>query len=1457
MSGSVYNVGSSNTLFTTGSGSDTIYNSYASVTIDAGDGNDIVENLNAGSLVSILGGDGDDSIANYRDQNTLIGGAGNDTIYNYVGRYTTIDGGDDSDVIINDSSHNVSISGGDGNDSIQTDSSSNVIINAGSGDDSIQNRHYGSNVNIYGESGNDTIYSWYTDDSTIDGGIGDDYLEIYETENVLVLGGDGNDVIQSGSDINATLDAGAGNDSIYNSGSNAIVTGGSGNDSIINDGKSVEIYGDSGDDWIENFGEDVTIAGGSGIDTLIGQDSIAETFIHESDINIIYGFGSGDSVSISSGSITSSIVSGSDLLFTTSDGSIVLKNTSIDEVLIDGNLLTFGSNPIDTTPASLLTATSLNDSIYVDGSFATILSGSDSSIVYLDSNVIIDAGSGNDLVENLSGSHVTMNGGTGIDTLIGQDSIAETFIHESDINIIYGFGSGDSVSISSGSITSSIVSGSDLLFTTSNGSIVLKNTSINEVLIDGDLVTFGSIAPTSLVTATSLNDSIYVDGNIATILSGSDSSMLYLDSNVIIDAGSGNDFIENLGSSSVTMIGGAGDDTLAGFDGGIDVFQYLAGDGNDLIQNFGSEDVLSISSENLVMSVASGSDLILSVGNESITVEGIGSQSINIIGSFGSFGGSDGSDGSDINPSIGSDGVISIPSDEYSLTTAGSNDSIFNSYSSVTIDSGSGDDSIFTSGKYSSIITGDGNDTVLSYGAFSTISTGDGDDLVRNIANSTMNELGDHVTIETGGGNDSIYNYYGHYISMDAGSGNDSIYNASNGYGATLIGGDGDDTIYNAATGVLIEGGSGDDSIINDGGGTIDAGLGDDTIIGNNSRSEVFIYSTGDGNDVIQNFGSEDTFSLASGSINSSLLSGSTLILGIGDSSITLEGTGAQTFGQGSTGSSGSNFGLGLIFDDEVVSGSVSSTVTLGSSEAVVSVNSDSASLVATSNDDLTLGFFSGAVSNWNATLAAGNDELVIADVTRGNFNSGSGTDFFYVSSLLAGNITLTGGADGNIFYAQAESVSSSHSQNRITMTDIDFDGGDVIFVDAGIENLTSDFFGNGIFYNYANAEDASTDGVFAQNILDASNLVKDLGMTFSMVRMADATVLGDSIDEDDLVNVVWANSKSTTINFENQTDSTLIFTNTNGRRGDSVNLVGEFDDTLIVGAYDTVNAGDGNDVISVDSGTNGKKAVINSGDGNDTIYAGTHTHIVFDTNAEGNDLVLNWNSGDVVDLESIPSNVSIDGSGNLVLHSDNGTLTLTMETGSFDSSTNVSININGSDGILRVAGSDHEVTYSHEVTMYDGGSNGTLLIDTNRSVEVDLNTDAFQNIIDIDAGSATGYMNLSGNSGSNVIRGGKHASTLWGGGGDDSLVGGDGSDVFRFDLEDGNVTISGAGSNDIVDMSSFTVDDVAGWEFTSAGVVIATTSDQSLTVDGKDMTIFSLNGGIYTADFENQSWNS
>ena len=150
------------------------------------------------------------------------------------------------------------------------------------------------------------------------------------------------------------------------------------------------------------------------------------------------------------------------------------------------------------------------------------------------------------------------------------------------------------------------------------------------------------------------------------------------------------------------------------------------------------------------------------------------------------------------------------------------------------------------------------------------------------------------------------------------------------------------------------------------------------------------------------------------------------------------------------------------------------------------------------------------------------------------------------------------------------------------------------------------------------------------------------------MLRMADGSVTLDdenAVDESNIVNVIWANSNSGTINFyESQDDEVLIFTNTNAR-GDIVSLGGDFNDTIHAGKNDTIDSGGGDDQIYLE---------------------GNKVHVIFG-NSEGDDTVYGWNSTDYLELDSIPD-LSIVG-GDLYLENENGTLLID---GSFTNSTNI-----------------------------------------------------------------------------------------------------------------------------------------------------------------------------------------
>ena len=131
---SIYNRGDSVTI-DSGAGNDTISNDESSnSSINAGDGNDYI--YNSGNNVTIDSGAGYDSIYNDSGDSALInGGAVNDTIRNNGGDRATINAGADNDLIaLNDSAEfNVILyTEGDGNDTIRGFNSDDTLKISGS-----------------------------------------------------------------------------------------------------------------------------------------------------------------------------------------------------------------------------------------------------------------------------------------------------------------------------------------------------------------------------------------------------------------------------------------------------------------------------------------------------------------------------------------------------------------------------------------------------------------------------------------------------------------------------------------------------------------------------------------------------------------------------------------------------------------------------------------------------------------------------------------------------------------------------------------------------------------------------------------------------------------------------------------------------------------------------------------------------------------------------------------------------------------------------------------------------------------------------------------------------------------------------------------------------------------------------------------------------------------------------
>ena len=138
------------------------------------------------------------------------------------------------------------------------------------------------------------------------------------------------------------------------------------------------------------------------------------------------------------------------------------------------------------------------------------------------------------------------------------------------------------------------------------------------------------------------------------------------------------------------------------------------------------------------------------------------------------------------------------------------------------------------------------------------------------------------------------------YTLVSGSSAAESILNNPTANRATIIAGDGDDTIDNRGDYSYINAGAGNDSINSSRNSnygwyvTINGGLGNDTITGSN-YADTFIYSDGDGNDVITNYNSNDRIQILSDAVDSTQRSGNDVIINVGAGSITLKGASGKT----------------------------------------------------------------------------------------------------------------------------------------------------------------------------------------------------------------------------------------------------------------------------------------------------------------------------------------------------------------------------------------------------------------------------------------------------------------------------------------------------------------------------------------------------------------------------------
>ena len=1045
---SIYNSGQYSKIYA-GDGADTVSlsNGISYVTVDGGAGDDKIigrvwdSSINGGAgadLISLGSGDFDDT--------TIVGGTGNDTIYadGYDGYNTFVyAAGDGFDTVYYANSYDtLKITSGS---YTTTRSGSDLIVSVGSGNsytgavtfkntssvkiiptedgvtinntisstsvngtgynDSIRNS--GSRVTITAGDGSDTINnapSDYNEQVTINGGAGNDYIYNGYVNSVSVYGGDGDDYIRNESAWYSTVEAGAGNDTVISSyrAYHDYITGGAGNDRIsLTSGVG------------EGYNGYNTVAGGLGDDVIYGNTLGTQGNVYKyatGDGNdTIYGFTSKDTLSIS-GSYTT-MQSGSDIVYSVGSGSVrlvsytptptILKN-SANSTVFSG---TSGNDTMSNTGTTVtINAGTGNDSIYSNNgtysrAYVTINAGDgDDTIVGRFGDSSISGGAGADRI-SMSGDvdRATINGGAGndiiyLDGYLGNDGGNVIQYTTGDGNdTVYGFKNSDSIKIS-GSYNASQV-GSDYIYYIGTGSVRLVNYTAPEPT--GTYITNSTSSQTLLGTAG--NDTIKniysysTGGDTVSIEAGDGRDTIYNDYGwyLTINAGAGNDTITDsrgnrtsinagagddivsLSSSSgiVTVRGGTGNDTIYGDSvrsNGV-VYAYDSGDGNDVIYNFRSNDTVTgatytsvVSGKNVILNMSGGGSVTL-VGASTIPVE-----------------------------------TFTEEADSYTNTTSGTllsalggNDTIINSAARVTINAGDGDDRISNTGASLNASMGTGDDSIYSSGDYSYIDLGDGADSIYAYDN-------DYVTVNAGAGNDVINgSFYSSKISGGAGADKISIISGAN----TIDGGDGADTI--SAYGGSISGGAGDDRISLNGsysGRIVNGGTGDDVIYGATGASygTRYEYAYGDGNDIIYNYSSNDTVSIAGTSQYSTMVSG-------GNKIISVIGSGAMTL------SGASKTSL-------VVKGG---TYVPNSLEGAYITNSTSnVTLNGTKNNDTIENIYDGGGDTVSIDAGAGDDIIYNDYGYYITINAGDGNDT--ITSYIGSSNSIDGGAGADIISLSA-----------------------------------------------------------------------------------------------------------------------------------------------------------------------------------------------------------------------------------------------------------------------------------------------------------------------------------------------------------------------------------------------------------------------------------------------------
>jgi Ca2+-binding RTX toxin-like protein len=1324
---------------------------------------------------TITGGSGDDVIDGAGGADIIAAGAGNDTVY-YRSGAASYDGGTGTNTLILRSVVTVNLANGDqtSGDSATVTNFQNVDASQVSGPETITGSS-GANT-ITGSTGNDTIDGGGGLD-VIDAGTGNDTVTYRGTE-VSIDGNSGTDklVLAASGGITAinlsigsdqttgdtvtvsnfeSVDASVMTTAVTVTGSssaNTIITG-SGDDIIHGGAGADTITAGAGNDTVDYWGSETTIDGGTGTNTLI--------------VKAVSGLSAVDL----------SVAAGSDI--TIGDTGTVKNFQNLDSSAVSTVLTVTGSSGAN----SIITGGGV-DTIDGGGGADTISSGGgDDVITYRGTEVSINAGTGNDtLVLAASGGITAIDLGVaaGADQTTGDGVAVSNFEYvnasalstgititgSSGTNFITGGSGADIIDGAGGADTIAAGAGNDTV--TYRGS---------ETSIDGGSGTNTLVLATATTVNLSVADQTTIDVTTVTNFQNVDASAL---STGVAITGT---------SSANTITGGSGGDSIDG-GGGADVLSGGAGD--DAISYYGAESSIDGGTGNntLVLHAAMTVNLANAdvTTGDSISVTNFVNVNASLLGAGVTLTGSSGANtiiGGGGNDTIDGGGGADI------INAGGGNDTVTYRGTESSIDGGSGTDTLTfaAAGSVSAINLTAGDQTTgdsvtvanfenVNASIFTTGLTVTGSSSANAITtgsgNDTIDGGGGADVINAGSGNDTV-SYYGTETSVDGGTGTNTlimntsaVLNLANAnqlsFGAGTISNFQNVDASAVSAAVSITGSSGV-NVITGGAGNdiIDGAGGNDTLAG------------GAGNDTMSYYGAEVSVDGGAGTNMLILKAAATVNLGNGDQtssdSVTVsnfqnvDGSAVST-SMAITGSSSTNTITGGSGDDTIDGAGGTDIINAGGGNDTVSYRGSETSIDGGAGADTLVLTAGASVAAVNFTVASGTDQTTGDSTSIMNFENVD-------ASVLSTAVTVTGSSSAN-------TITTGSGNDTID------GGGGADVISAGAGNDLVSFYGN----------ESSIDGGTGTNTL---------------VMRAAATVNLGNADQ-------TSGDSANVANFQNIDASAL---------SSAVSLTGSSSANTITGGSgnDTIDGAGGADIISAGAGNDsvtyrGSEASIDGGAGADTLVlaaAGGTTAINLAV-AAGTDQTTG-DSVSVTNFESVDA--SALGSALTVTGSSSAN-TITTGAG------NDIIDGGGAADVISAGAGNDTVTYHGSEASIDGGSGtNTLVMVTAAAVnlangdQTSGDSTAVSNFQNVDASALSTALSITGSSAANTITGGSGNDTIDGGGGADVISAGGGNDSVSYYGAETSID-GGTGTNTLVLKTAVTVN-LANGDVTSGDSINVT----------------------------------